>query len=185
MVLLETLSLTGHIRTHDAPCPRRSRASRPWDRGSRRDLDELHLPAPVTEHKTVQAFPAQPVFHVVKHTVTDLESDEGDLPTHPLNGISSPKRPDFPLLVVRYTSHRLLKRTYKTPSLSESCGWSTANVSRVLLDVQVGLTIEVLDFVDPWFQSSVYEDGGVTGRVWGHGFRASATTLGTRVTPRC
>jgi len=74
--LLETLGLTGRIQIRDAPRPWQSRASKPWDRGSRRDLDGLRLRYHVVEHKTGQAFPAQPGFCVVKYTVTDSGSGE-------------------------------------------------------------------------------------------------------------
>ena len=35
------------------------------------------------------------------------------------------------------------------------------------MDVHVGLTVEILDFVDTLFQFPIFEDGGV-GRVQGH-----------------
>lgn len=39
------------------------------------------------------------------------------------------------------------------------------------MDIQVGLAVDVLDFVGPWLQFSIPEDGwGVAGRgVQGHG----------------
>ena len=41
---------------------------------------------------------------------------------------------------------------------------------RVHLDIKVGLRVDVLDLVDPWFQFSILEDRkGIAGRVQGHG----------------
>ena len=69
LAVLESLRLTEHIQTQGAPCPRQSRASKPQDKGSRRD--ELRLPPRVMEHKIAQVFPVRPGFRVVKHTVAD------------------------------------------------------------------------------------------------------------------
>ena len=90
---------------------------------------------------------------------------------YPPNGISSPKRFDFPLITVSCVSHKSPNRTYQPGSLRKKCGWSTTYVSRVLMDVHEGLGVQVLDFVDPRFQISIFEDGsGTTGRVRGHGY---------------
>ena len=49
------------------------------------------------------------------------------------------------------------------------------------MDVEVGLGINILDLVDPWFEFLVPEDRrGVAGRAQGHGCRTSATMWGTR-----
>jgi len=49
------------------------------------------------------------------------------------------------------------------------------------VDVEVGLGINILDLVDPWFEFLVPEDRrGVAGRAQGHGCRTSATMWGTR-----
>jgi hypothetical protein len=83
LVLSETLSPTERIQNHDALRPRRSRSSKPRDMGSRRAMADFRLSAHVVERKIAQAFPAQPGFRVVKHTVKGLESlaDEMHTPT--------------------------------------------------------------------------------------------------------
>jgi hypothetical protein len=107
----------------------------------------------------VQVFPVQPGFRVVNHTVTDSESQRKNVYTHHLYGISSLKRLDSPLLIVRYMCHGLLKQTYKPSPLSERRGRSTTHRLRVLMNIQVGLAVKVLDFVDSWLQFSIFEDG--------------------------
>jgi hypothetical protein len=74
LTLLESPSLTGHIQTHGASCPRRLRASKPQDKDSQRDLEEPRLPPLVMGHKTAQAFPVQPECCLVNHTVADSET---------------------------------------------------------------------------------------------------------------
>lgn len=54
--------------------------------------------------------------------------------------------------------------TYKPPPLSKLFDGTTTHFPREYLDVKVGFIMDVLDLVDPWFQFSVFEDGGVTGR---------------------
>ena len=143
--------------------------------GSRQDLDELRLPARVLERKTAQAFPARPDSRIVGGLTTGSESSEKNMYTHPLHGIPSAKGFDFPLLIVRYVNHKLPERTYETPSLHKGCGWPATHVPRVVMDVHVGLGVEVLDSIDPWLQFSVLEDGrGIVSGSFGHS-RASAT----------
>ena len=143
--------------------------------GSRRDSDKLRFPARVPERKTAQAFLAQPDPRIVRDPTIGSESSERNMYTHPLHGIPSAKGFDFPLLVVRHTNHKLPKQTYEAPSLRKGCGWSATHVFRVVMDVHVGLGVEVLDSIDSWLQFSVLEDGrGIVSGSCGHS-RASAT----------
>ena len=78
--------------------------------------------------------------------------------THPLYGISSPERLDFPLVTVRYMSHKLMKQTHEPVSLKILCR-TTTHVPRMYLDVEVGLCVNIPDLVDSRLQFSVLEDG--------------------------
>ena len=71
--------------------------------------------------------------------------------------------------------------TYEPPSLPEIFGGTATHVHRVYLDVEVGLSVNVLDRVDSRLQLPVFEEGrGITGRVQDHGCRASMTTWETK-----
>jgi hypothetical protein len=94
--------------------------------------------------------------------------------THPPYGIPVSKRHNFPLLSVRYINQRLLERTYKPSSLSESRGRSTTHIPRGYFDIEEGLSVDVLDLVDPWLQFSVFEDGG--GHRWQRKFDNGGNT---------
>ena len=60
--------------------------------------------------------------------------------------------------------------TYKPSPLFKVFGGATTHFPRMYRNVEVGLTLDVLDLVDPWLQFSVLEDGrGVAGRVQSHG----------------
>jgi len=79
--------------------------------------------------------------------------------TNPLYHVSRPKSLDFPLLNVRFVNRRRQVATYEPPSLLKSPGRTTTNLSRVFMDIEVGLRVQVLDLVDPRLQFSVLEDG--------------------------
>ena len=122
-------------------------------------MGELRLPTLVLGHKIAQAFPAQPGFYAVKHTATHSESGERILYTHPPYRVSGSEGLNFPLIIVRYTNHGLIKRTYAPPSIRKSCSGSTTKFSRELMEIQEGLAVEILNLVDPWLQFSIFEDG--------------------------
>ena len=79
--------------------------------------------------------------------------------THPLHGIPSPEGHDFPLVIVRSTNNRPRKRTHQPVSLLNVLGRTTTHLPRVFLDIEVGPRVKILDLVDSWLQSSVFEDG--------------------------
>ena len=129
-------------------------------------------------HKTVQALPVQPEYCVVNHRSQTRRICKRNAYTHPLYGISGPKRHDFPLLIIRYMYHRPLNRTYEPSPLFEIRGRSTAHLSRELIDIHIILVVKVLDFVDSRFQFSIPEDGwGAAGCCCRHG-RMSMGTWG-------
>jgi len=66
---------TGRIRTHGAARPGRSRSSKPRDTVQRRGRFPVHA----TENKTTPVFPARPGFLIVKHTLTDSESQAREI----------------------------------------------------------------------------------------------------------
>ena len=69
-------------------------------------------------------------------------------------------------------SNRWWTPTYEAPSLSEIFGGTTAYFPLEYLDVGVGLSVDALNLIDPWFQLAVFEDGRrVTGRFQGHGWQ--------------
>ena len=79
-------------------------------------------------------------------------------------------------------NHKLVKRTHEPVSLLEVLGRTTTHAPRVYLDIDVDLSENIPDLVNPRLQFSVLEDGGrPVGRVQGHGGRPSATACGTRV----
>ena len=91
---------------------------------------------------------------------------EKDRYAHPLYRVSSPKLFDFPLLIVRSVWNRWRKATYEAPSLSEIFGGTTAHFPCMYLDIEVGLSVNVLNLVDPGLQPSALKDGRrVTGRI--------------------
>ena len=54
--------------------------------------------------------------------------------------------------------------TYEPHSLSKVSEGTKAQLLRVYFDIEIGLSVNVLDLVDPWLQFSVFEDGkGITG----------------------
>ena len=53
--------------------------------------------------------------------------------------------------------------TYEPLSLFEVVGGTATQFPRVHLDIEVGLSVIVLDLVNPRLQFSIFEDGGVTG----------------------
>ena len=59
-------------------------------------------------------------------------------------------------------------RTYDPHSLSEIIGGTTKQFLRVRLNIEVGLSVNVLDLVDPWLQLFTFEDRRVASRVQGH-----------------
>ena len=60
--------------------------------------------------------------------------------------------------------------TYEPPSLSKIFRGTTTHFSRVHLDIEVRLSVDVLDLVDPWLQFSVLEYGReAAGRAHGRG----------------
>ena len=61
--------------------------------------------------------------------------------------------------------------TYKSPSFSKVSGWTATHLPRVHLDIEVIISLNVLDLVDPWLEpSTLVEDGRrSTGGVWDHG----------------
>jgi hypothetical protein len=82
---------------------------------------------------------------------------------HLLDRISSTKPLDFPLRNVRSANWRLEIKAYEPPSFLEISGGTTAQLHRVMVDVEVGVRKKVLDLVDPWLQSSIFEDGRALG----------------------
>ena len=165
--LARSPDLTGRIRAPDVVHPRRLRASTPWDKWLHQGLDKPHLPPRVVEHKADQVFRARARPSVIKYQLRS----EGDPQTNHLYRISSPKRLDFPLLIVRSANSKSTKWTHETPSLTEKCGWSTAQISGVLLDVHECLGEEILDLVDSRLQFSALEDRRrAIGRALGHGW---------------
>ena len=63
---------------------------------------------------------------------------------------------------------------YKPPLSYKVFGRTTTHFPRGYLDAKVGLTLDVLDLVDPWLQFSVFENRGtVTGRVESYGWQST------------
>jgi len=58
--------------------------------------------------------------------------------THPLHGIPSPERYNFPLVIARSTNNRLRKRTRQSVSLLKALGRTTTHLPRVFVGVEVG-----------------------------------------------
>ena len=66
-----------------------------------------------------------------------------------------------------------MKSAYKPPSFLKVFGWATARFPRDVLYIDVIPGLNILDFVYPWLQFSVFEDGrGVVSRVEGHGWQS-------------
>ena len=60
---------------------------------------------------------------------------------------------------------------YESPSLPEIFGGTTTEFPRIYLNVEVRLSIDVLNLVDPWLQFSALKDGkGAAGRGRDHGW---------------
>lgn len=78
--------------------------------------------------------------------------------THPFYSVSSPERLYFPLVVVRYTNLRQQTRTYEPISLLKVSGRAAAYGPRVVLGINPGLGVNVLDLVNPRLQFSILED---------------------------
>jgi hypothetical protein len=100
------------------------------------------------------------VARVIWHRMGDSDYVDLHQRTHPPYGISGPKRLYFPLLTVRFASQRLLRQTHETISLLKVLARTRTHVSRVRLNIDVGLCEDVLDLVNPWLQFSVFKDGG-------------------------
>jgi hypothetical protein len=99
--------------------------------------------------------------------------------THFSYGISSPKRLDFPLVIVRYMCLNLAKRTHESVPLIKILGRTTAHAPRVYLNIDVGLGENVPDLVNSRLQFSILEDGrGLIGRVQGHSWQSRCDNVG-------
>lgn len=61
----------------------------------------------------------------------------------------------------------------------KGCSWSTTHLLRVLLDIHVGLTVEILDFGGPQRQPSAFKDvyGITDSRGHGHGKHEEVVVL--------
>ena len=76
--------------------------------------------------------------------------------------------------------------TYEPPSFSKVFGGATTHVPHVYLDIEVSLSVDVLDLVDPWVWFSVFEDGrGVVGQFKGHGWQVKLDNVGNTSKSRC
>ena len=59
--------------------------------------------------------------------------------------------------------------TYEPPSLSKIFSGTTTHFSRVYVDIEEGISVDILDLVCPWLQFSAFENGRtVIGRVESH-----------------
>ena len=73
------------------------------------------------------------------------ECSEIDRRTRPLCKVSSSSGSYFPLLIIKRTNHRPLKRMHSCPFSSRAAA-GRRHLLRVLLDIHVGLVVEILDF---------------------------------------
>jgi hypothetical protein len=66
-------------------------------------------------------------------------------------------------MIIRYTDHKPRKWTYDPPSILNLLGRTTTDSLWLFVDIKEGLSVNILDLVDPWLQFPVFEDGRVTG----------------------
>ena len=74
---------------------------------------------------------------------------------HHLHRVASPGAPDFPLEIIR-RELQTGDTGLEAPPLSKSFGTTTTHFPQVDLDVDVGLSLDVLYPVDPRLQFSVF-----------------------------
>ena len=87
----------------------------------------------------------QPMAQLTQYTTTKTKSL--CIGPHPLYGIPSPEKCDFPLPVVGYVDHRLRKRMQTPVSLFQVMNRATTQLYRMSIDTEVSPRIKVLDLV--------------------------------------
>jgi len=126
-------------------------------------------------------FPGSTYIRQYSHMAVEVDVERA----HPLYSITGPKLFYFPLQIIRCVCNRRRAPTYTAPSFLEVFGGTTAHFPRVYFDVKVGVGVNVLDLVDPWFQFPVFEDrSGVTGRIQGHGWQGECDGVESKSQPR-